>query len=202
MNQFGNKIDSLLSTDRICNLIKYSNACAGLGGYIAEFGTYHGGSLEILAKYNPGVSIIGLDSFEGVSEPTSNDFHQQGDLVAMDVRKVIGYFNYVYPAVRIVKGFIPKAFDFFDEHTRFSFVHIDLDMENAIYDSLDFVLPRLLTGGMILLDDYKVRSTPGCKVAVERFFESHPDIEYTHRQELKLYNHDNAKTCNQYLIIK
>lgn len=202
MNPFGNKIDSLLSTDRIANLIKYSTACAHLGGYLAEFGTYHGGSLEIMAKYNPGVSIIGLDSFEGVSEPTQNDFHQQGDLVAMDVRKVIGYFSYVYPAVRIVKGWIPQVFDFFDEHTRFSFVHTDLDMETPIYQTLDFVLPRLLTGGMILLDDYKVRSTPGCKVAIDRFFEKHPNLEYTHRQELKLYDHENAKSSNQYLIIK
>ena len=200
MNAFGNKIDSLLSYDRICNLIKYSQHCRGLGGYLAEFGVYQGGSLEIMARFNPGVDIIGVDSFEGVPAASNIDIHQEGDFGGVNARNVIGYFGLAYPAVRIFKGFIPKIFEAFDGNTRFGFSHIDLDMYDSIYNTLDFVLPRTLKGGMILLDDYKVRSTPGCEAAVNYFFKSHKaDISY--RGEVKMWESDDAKTNNQYLIV-
>lgn len=90
----------------------------------------------------------------------------------------------------------------FDEHTRIAFAHIDLDMYQSIKDCLDFCLPRMNEGGIILLDDYKVRSTPGCESAIIDFFEEHPDIEVSHRQELKYWDSEDAKSHNQYIIVK
>lgn len=202
MEMFGTKIQSLLSTDRICNLIKYSNYCASLPGYIAEFGCFRGGSLEILAKYNPGVNILGVDSFEGVPAASENDFHQEGDFGGIDSRAIIGYFSMVYPNVKIIKGFIPKVLEFFDEHTRFSFTHVDLDMYESIKHALDFIFPRTLDGGMILFDDYKVRSTPGCQVAIEEFFAVRPDVPYKFAGELKFWDAEDAPSHKQYLIVK
>lgn len=195
MTQFGTHIDSLLSTDRILNLIKYSNA-AVKGGYIAEFGVFRGGSLEILAKYNPGISILGIDSFEGVPEATAHDYHQEGDFGGIDARAIIGYFNMVYPAVRIIKGFIPKAFEYFDEHTRFSFSHIDLDMYDSVRHACDFVFPRTLTGGVILFDDYNVRSTPGATKAIDEFF---ADKECKFKGEL--FNYPGGDSHKQFLVV-
>lgn len=199
MNFFGNKIDSLLSSDRIANLIKYSQYCAPLGGYIAEFGIYSGGSLEILARYNPGINILAVDSFQGVPKESEFDFHREGDFGAIDYHAIAGYFKMVYPTVRIFKGFIPKVFEAFDEHTRFSFCHVDLDMYESIKHALDFLMPRTLEGGMILLDDYKVRSTPGCEKAIEDFFQQHPSA-LKFRGELKYW--EDGSTHNQYLIVK
>lgn len=201
MTKFGTVIDTLLSDARVANLIKYSTLSAG-PGYIAEFGVFRGGSLEILAKYNPGRDIIAVDSFQGVPPASEHDYHQEGDFSSgVDVRNIIGYFSMMYPSVRIVKGFIPKVFDFFDNHSRFSFVHIDLDMYESIYQTLDFVLPRTNDGGIILLDDYKINSTPGCKKAIDEFFEK-TDFQVKHRQELKFWDAEDAPTVNQYLIIK
>lgn len=198
---FGTKIDSLLNTGRILNLIQYSNFCAPLGGYLAEFGIYQGGSLEILARFNPGVNILAVDSFEGVPQETEHDYHRLGDFGGVDYHAIGGYFKLAYPTVRIFKGFIPKVFDVMDEHTRFSFVHVDLDMYESIKHSLDFIMPRLLDGGMILLDDYKVRTTPGCEKAIEDFFEAH-EIKCQYRRELKLWDTDNAPSHKQFLIVK
>lgn len=202
MTLFENKIESLLSSDRICNLIKFSNYCAPLGRYIAEFGTYRGGSLEILARFNPGVDILAVDSFEGVPKESEHDYHREGDFGGIDFHAIAGYFKMAYPAVRIFKGFIPKVFEVFDEHTRFSFVHVDLDMYESIRHALDFIFPRLLDGGMILLDDYKVRTTPGCEKAIETFFEEHPETEVKYRGELKFWEADDAPSQKQYLIVK
>lgn len=200
MTPFGTNIETLLSVDRLCNLIKYSKACAHLGGYIAEFGCYRGGSLEVLAKYNPEVNLLGVDSFEGLPPGNEHDFHQEGDFGGVDVRQIIGYFAMVYPRVRIIKGFIPKAFEIFDNNTRFSFTHVDLDLYQSIYDSLEFLLPRTLTNGMILLDDYKVKSTPGCEKAINNFFEAYSGIEVQYRGELKYWDAEDAQSHFQYLI--
>lgn len=196
MTQFGTHIDSLLSTDRTLNLIKYSNAAAK-GGYIAEFGIFRGGSLEILAKYNSGIDIIAVDSFEGVPAGNENDYHQQGDFADVNARSIIGFFNMVYPAVRIVKGFVPKVFEFFDEHTRFSFSHVDLDMHESVHHACDFIFPRTLSGGMILFDDYKQRSTPGATKAIDDFF---ADKECTFKGELFFY--EGGESHKQYLVVK
>jgi len=202
MTQFGTNIETLLSVDRIANLIKYSTYCsAHVAGYIAEFGMYRGGSMDIIAKYNPGKDIIGVDSFEGVPDASVHDFHQGGDFGGLDSRAIIGYFNLMYPAVRIVKGFIPDVFKFFDEHSRFSFTHVDLDMYESIKSSLDFLVPRTNEGGMILLDDYKQRSTPGCERAIEDFFaETGAIVKY--RGEVKMWDTEDAESCKQYLIVK
>lgn len=202
MNLFGNKIDSLLDSGRIANLIKYSNLCAPLPGYLCEMGVYAGGSLEILAKYNPGKDILGIDSFQGMPPVTEGvDYHKEFDFNMVDFPAINGYFKMMYPPVRLVKGYIPKVFEYFDEHTRLAFTHIDLDLFQSIKDALDFVIPRTLDGGIILLDDFRVRSTPGCEAAINKFFEE-STIEVSYRGELKYWDSPDAKTHNQYIIVK
>jgi O-methyltransferase len=203
MTPFGTTIPSLLDNGRIANLIKYSNYCAPLPGYLCEMGVFSGGSLEILGKFNPGKDILAIDSFTGMPPITEGvDYHKEHDFNMVDFPAISGYFKMMYPHVRIVKGMIPKVLEYFDEHTRLAFTHIDLDLMQSISDALDFVFPRTLDGGIILLDDYKVRSTPGCEIALNNFFEARPDIKITFRGELKYWDSETAKSHNQYLIIK
>lgn len=196
MTPFGTTIETLLSTDRILNLIKYSNI-APKGGYILEAGVYKGGSLEILAKFNPAIDIIAIDSFEGVGMESEHDYHRLGDFGGVDYHAIAGFFKTVYPAVRIVKGFIPKAFDFFDADVRFSFSHVDLDMFEAVNNACDFIFPRTLPNGIILFDDYNCKSTPGATKAIDEFF---IDKECKFKGELFFY--DGGESHKQYLIIK
>lgn len=194
MNPFA-KLPTLLSVDRLCNLIKYSQVAAR-GGYIAEFGVFNGGSLEVLAKYNPGIDIIAVDSFQGVPKESQFDFHKEGDFSEVNYHKIAGYFGMLYPAVRIVKGFIPEVFSFFDDHVRFSFSHIDLDMYESVKHAIDFIVPRTLSGGMILFDDYKVNSTPGATKAVDEFF---ADKQFRFKGEL--FYHDGGQSHKQFLAV-
>ena len=203
MNPFGS-IHTLVSTDRLCNLIKYSQLVAPLKGYMASFGVYMGGSLEVLAKYNPTVDIFGIDSFAGLpKENESIDFHREGEFSeGVNYHNIAGYFKMLYNNVRIVRGFSPDVFKYFDNNVRFSFVEIDVDLYQSVLDGLDFFMPRMLKGGIIIIDDYKVRSTPGSEKAIDDFFEDHPGIEIEHRQELKYWDDENAPSHHQYIIIK
>lgn len=194
MTNFGTEIESLLSTDRILNLIQYSNAAPN-DGYILEVGIYKGGSLEILAKYNT-CDIIAIDSFEGVSQETEHDFHRLGDFGGVDFHAIAGYFKIKHQTVRIVKGFIPKAFDFFNNDVRFRFSHIDLDMYDSVKSACEFIYSHTVDGGIMLFDDYNVRSTPGATKAIDEFAAT---ITPKFKGELKLMN---GQTHYQYLIIK
>lgn len=201
-NPFGN-LHTLVSTDRLCNLIKYSQLCAPLGGYMASFGVYKGGSLEVLAKFNPDSDIIGIDSFEGLPAPSEYDFHAEGDFADVQFNNINGYFKTMHPRVRLFKGFSPWVFTAIED-AQFCFVEIDVDLYQSVKDGLKFFLPRMKKGGVILLDDYKVKSTPGCKIAIDEYMEddTNEDEDCSYAQELKYFDGAGEKSHNQYLIRK
>lgn len=203
MTQYGTFIDTLLSPDRVHNLIKYSNFCANLPGYYGEFGIFRGGSLEILTKYNPGKDIIAIDSFQGVPKETDGvDVHREGDFLdGVNYHKIAGFFGLAYPQVRIFRGFSPDVFKVMDIHTHFAFVHLDVDMFSSVFEGLDFFLPRMVDNGIILCDDYLQKSTPGCAKAIEQFF-SNEEINVKYRGEIKYWDAPDAPTNYQYLIVK
>lgn len=169
---------------------------AAAGGYITEFGVFAGGSLEILARFNPGVDIIGVDSFEGVPAPSAHDVHVEGDFAGVNARNITGYFAMIYPRVRIIKGFIPEVLQVFDPNMRISFAHVDLDMYDSVRHACDFIFPRTIPGGIILFDDYTVRSTPGATKAIDEFF---ADKECTFKGELLSY--EGGPSHKQYLVV-
>lgn len=192
------QLPTLLSTDRILNLIKYSNRAAELPGYFVEFGVYKGGSLEILAKFNPTKTVFGIDSFAGLPKPTENvDFHAEGEFNDADFTAIHGYFRTLYPnQVRVLKGFSPQVFEFFDVHSRFAFGHIDVDLYQSCKDAAEFFWPRLVEGGSLLWDDYGFSSTRGAKKAIDEFLETviprfHGELKYL-----------DGLSHKQYLIIK
>lgn len=193
---FGTNIDTLLSIDRVCTLISYSSRCKDIPGEFIEIGAYKGGSSDIIAKYNPNKELYCIDSFEGLPETTKFDFHNRGDFAGVDHVALSGYFKIIRPNVRVIKGFTPDVFDIFGDNQRFAFAFIDVDLYQSVLDCLDFVFPRMSKGGIVLLDDYKQKSTPGCKKAIEEFMEEkeckyHGEVTYA-----------DGQTNYQYVIIK
>ena len=81
-----------------------------------------------------------------------------------DVKKVLENFDFV----KLYKGWIPERFNEISGQ-KFSFVHIDVDLYQPTRDSLEFFFPRLVEGGMIVVDDYGMTQFPGCKKAVDEF---------------------------------
>src|SRR5438876_647734 len=58
------------------------------------------------------------------------------------------------------KGFIPDSFKGL-ENAKISFAHIDVDIYQSILDSLNFIYPRMISGGFIVFDDYGFPTCPG-----------------------------------------
>jgi O-methyltransferase len=159
-----------------------------------ELGCYKGATAAFLTKcimyaMNTGNVLTGdrwelhvYDSFEGLPEHSPEDFGTkslaaQGQVCASqdDVIETFaarfglphghagkplpiihpGWFAETLPAQ------LPKYI---------AFAHLDGDLYSSIKISLEHVWPRMIPGGVIVIDDYNFLSIPGCKRAADEFF--------------------------------
>lgn len=148
-------------------------------GDVAECGCWRGlSSYQIasnLIKMNFSQQYYIFDSFEGLSEFYKEDGKQTLTVNEDDRRKEFAYaYDLVknnlneFDFIEYKKGWIPERFGEIAEK-KFSFVHIDVDLYQPIKDSLEFFYPRLVPGGIIVLDDYGYLNFPGAKKAVDEF---------------------------------
>ncbi len=188
---------TLVSDNRLANIIMYSYAAKQVEGDYAEFGVFKGGGTELIAKINPEKVIHCIDSFEGLPAPVDVDKHNAGDFNQNmdDVQNMVNYFGEHHPNVIVYKGFSPAVFAALPD-TPFAFVHIDVDMYTSVMDACEFFYPKMSKGGIMLFDDYKWNTTPGAEKAIHEYFaDKQPEIA----EELKYVN---GKSHYQFIIIK
>jgi hypothetical protein len=165
------------SADRKYFLRELLSLIEHLPGDTVECGVYCGATSELICekfKETPKIHHA-FDSFEGLSQPLAPDGNawRKGDLkVAEDiVRKNLASFE---DKVIIYKGWIPERFSEVS-NKKFCFVHIDVDLYQPTLDSLRFFYPRLVSGGIIMCDDYGFSTCPGAKKAFDEYIEDKPE---------------------------
>eukprot|EP00933_Yihiella_yeosuensis_P072582 TRINITY_DN8100_c2_g1_i1.p1 TRINITY_DN8100_c2_g1~~TRINITY_DN8100_c2_g1_i1.p1 ORF type:complete len:500 (-),score=79.35 TRINITY_DN8100_c2_g1_i1:106-1605(-) len=142
------------------NVLKNGN----VPGDFAEFGIGQGGTSVFLARLAKkyGRKCLAVDSFEGLPPPDhskDNHYFVQGDYrPSSGDDNLEAFMRYksvfdVDDSLHVVKAFfkdvtIPSNFE------RFSFVHMDSDLYESVYDSLEKVWDRLSPGGAIAVDDF------------------------------------------------
>jgi hypothetical protein len=171
---------SLLSIDRLWVLYSLGKNYAELPGSWAECGVYKGGAAILLSHLfhakKEEERLFLFDSFSGLPEPDSVDLHKEGDFSDTSYDAVFkalvmqGGVNW-----QIVEGEIPSVFSSYLSD-RFSFCHVDVDLFNSTYDCLNFLYPRLIQGGCIVIDDYGFPTCPGAKAATEAFLSDKPEF--------------------------
>lgn len=163
-------LETLIDNDRGLCLYAVAVACAKLEGEFWECGVYRGGSAAIIAQAVRDSRLRTLrlfDTFRGIpdSDP-SIDIHQRGEFASPEefVRKGLPD-----DFVSIHAGLIPRSFLGL-EACKIAFAHVDLDLYWSTRDAVDFIWPRLVTGGAMVFDDYHWKSCPGVeRVLDERF---------------------------------
>ena len=163
---------TLVSIDRCWTLSQMLAQAQSVDGDVMEAGVFRGGTALLLKKGMRGGEnrkLLLFDSFEGMETVSrATDRHREGEFAdtSLDgVRNVVG----AEPFVDYRKGWIPQSFAGLGE-AKFCFAHIDLDLYQSILDCLDFVYPRMPSGGVIVFDDYGFPSCPGARRAVDEFF--------------------------------
>jgi hypothetical protein len=161
--------------------LKASDAC------IAEIGVYRGGSSHFIGAVTgqlfPVTPVVhSFDTFEG---------HPDDIVEAVDGQHRPGQFNdtsyeevcrYLSPFKHLIvhKGRFQDNSHLLAAN-KLSFVHIDVDIYSATQNALEFALPRLVQGGIIIVDDYGFTSCGGSKKAVDDLVETaHNSVHFFH----------------------
>lgn len=150
---------------------------------VAECGCWTGHSSYIICKILREHGFQGefhiFDSFEGgLSEKGPKDRNERYVQSPEDiqrekmifasteeqVRQTLAGFDFV----KLYKGWIPSRFPEVQDRS-FVFVHLDVDLYQPTLDSLEFFYPRLIEGGIIVVDDYGYTQFPGASRAVDEF---------------------------------
>ena len=165
-----------MNTDRRWMVYELARMAREVAGDTAECGVFKGASSYLICAAQRGTDKVHhmFDSFAGLSTPgpRDGDYWKSGAL-ACSLEEVQARLQ-EFPAVRYHRGWIPDCFPAVADR-QFSFVHIDIDLEQPTHDSAEFFWPRLNHGGVLLCDDYGFTSCPGATVALDEFFATRPE---------------------------
>lgn len=168
-----------------------------LPGCVVEVGVSRGGSFftwaKLLETFCPGDrtrKVFGFDHFEGNQEFQPKD----GRLVPGPYNKVVGGFrapraaieslnaisnddNFVpgnQRSVLVVGDVVSTLPEFLEQQPglRISLLHLDVDLYKPTKIALNMLMPLVVTGGIVVLDEYGLIPWQGESVAVEEYFES------------------------------
>jgi hypothetical protein len=148
---------------------------ADLPGVMAEVGVYRGGSSKIISLASGGRETYSFDTFSGLPQPKEVDTYfglrwfKNGQYAA-DYDSVVRSLS-EFPNLHFVRGFFPESGDVLKDK-RISFANVDVDLYQGTLDSLRFLWPLLLPGGVILVHDSHAL---GVRQAVNEFITSIPD---------------------------
>ncbi len=163
---------TLVSRDRCYVLWRTLRQSLALDGELIECGVFRGGTalLEAAVALEAGGRPLHLvDSFEGMPVTTEDvNRFTAGDFGATSLEEIRTALE-PYPFARIHKGFIPEIFGELGVE-RLAWAHIDVNIYTAVRDCLDFVYPRLVPGGTVVIDDYGFPSCVGARRAVNEHF--------------------------------
>lgn len=154
-------------------LLACVRATSSVPGALAEAGVFAGGSARLFCEAKGERALHLFDVFEtlqaekaaGTPEVTAISSHFRSlHAREADVRRTLAG----YPNVSFHAGVFPATAAAVAD-TLFSFVHLDLDLEDGTLAALEFFYPRLAPGALLVADDF---STPPVQAAFRAYFRS------------------------------
>jgi len=182
------RMQILALIDSVKYIAKYQ-----IHGSIVECGVWKGGSIMAIVKtllnlHQQDTEIYLFDTFEGMTKPTIADGKRAHDMYEQfqnsdnstkwsrteieNVKKNVFSTNYNKEKFHFIKGKVEdtlpaKAPD------KISLLRLDTDFYESTLHELTHLFPRLVKGGVIIIDDYGYWQ--GSKKAVDEYFEEFDD---------------------------
>ena len=162
-----------------------------LDGDMAEVGVYQGGSAKLISEVKGDKKLFLFDTFIGLQELSDDDTHfgkkhwKKNEFNDTSLETVKNYLS-SYNNIQIIKGEFPKTADCIHD-SKFSFVHLDVDLYRSTIECLKFFYPLLVKGGIILVHDYH---SDGIQKAFKEFLQDNKIhlIELTGSQSMIIKN--------------
>ena len=144
------------------------NETEGLPGIVAEVGVWRGGTARMICETTY-KRVLLFDTFTGMPPvDATKDTHREGDFDDTSVQHVTTLLSQGNNTnFALYQGIFPDTNSQYAEHETFSFVHLDVDIYPSIKNCLNFFIPRMNQGGVIVLDDYNEPGCPGAKLATD-----------------------------------
>lgn len=206
---------TMTSAERIftlCDAVRYIEE-HGIEGDIVECGVWKGGSMmavaDTLLKFGSRQRSLHLfDTFDGMAPPTENDVDivgisaeklmQAEDKERSDsvwcragieiVKDAVESIGYPTERVHYVQGMVEQTIP---EHApdKIALLRLDTDWYESTRHEMEHLFPRLVKGGVLIIDDYG--HWQGARKAVDEYFVGHRirimlnRIDYTARIAIK-----------------
>jgi O-methyltransferase len=150
------QMTAILLTDAAALQIMIAvRAAVRLGGAMAEAGVFKGGSARLICEVKGEATLRLFDVFETQQHAS--------DVPATEVRNYFGTVHGTmglverilapYPNVHFHPGWFPASTTGVPDE-QYSFVHLDMDLVSSTNAALEYFLPRMLAGGIVIGDDY------------------------------------------------
>ena len=161
---------TICQNDALNNLRILSEEVKGLEGDVIEVGVYKGGSGLLLSSiFKDDTTIFLVDTFNGMPEVNQFDnVHIEGDFYDTSYEAVSELFN-GKENVNVIQDTFPSEKTEFLKNKKFKLVHLDVDIYDSYKNSLEFLHPLMVSGGVIVCDDYDAGSCLGAKKAIDEF---------------------------------
>jgi O-methyltransferase len=152
---------------RCYDLWRLVEETAKLSGALIEVGVWRGGSGALIARKAQAIGIRNnvylCDTFTGVVKASQKDPAYRGNEHADTsndmVEEVLGKLG--LHNAKILEGVFPEETGKSIDDEVFRFCHIDVDVYESARDVFEWVWPKLVTGGIVVFDDYGFRSCEG-----------------------------------------
>jgi O-methyltransferase len=145
---------TMLSDDRVKSLAEVAQKAADLDGEFWDVGCNGGGSAAVMKDAAPKKQIHLFDSFEGLPESTDEDGQHGRETPIGEFS--IPYQDFLRRLGIIHKGWVPATFKGL-EGSKIALAHVDLDYYKGTKEALQFILPRIILNGYVIVDDYDSR---------------------------------------------
>lgn len=158
---------------------------APLDGILIEVGVWRGGTGAIIASQAKQLGIPDkvylCDTFAGVVKAGPEDNYYQGgehsDTSRETVEQLLGSLS--LDNVEILTGIFPDDSAAAIENEKVRFCHVDVDVYESARDVVEWVLPRLVPGGLIVFDDYGFKGCAGITRYADEL-RAHPNLFVVH----------------------
>jgi O-methyltransferase len=163
-----------LWTNRAKSLYEAAESVIHLDGEFWEMGVYRGGSAKLISELirssdKPRIFRL-FDTFQGFTGITDNDegSGQEGEMkywqtVDYAIQNLGEFLRADF--VRIHPGAVPDSLSGLN-NSKIAYAYLDMDLYYPTREAMKFILPRMVSGGIIVIDDCGDKVWPGVLKAV------------------------------------
>ncbi len=146
---------TLVDIYRCYELWELAKQTSRVDGAIVEVGVWRGGTGCLLALAAPRKTVYLADTFAGVVNAGPHDTRYRGGEHADTSDEMVGGLLASAGAgnAQLLKGVFPHETSA-SISGPIALLHVDVDVYQSAKDTVDWALPRLLTGSTIVFDDY------------------------------------------------